>query len=231
MKDSLHKILKPIKEVQLIRGIELPVGLEFRQLVVTGPPGAGKSYYIEQIRGWPNEGFLDLSRKGWWRDRSLVYRPREIHLGIPYIGHKDSLTVFDQEWLDCSPHTLVRRFKEVRRNHPLQVQQSMLEAIEDERQRLEPIRAIATRIIDTSNTDAADLREALIRTLVSEEKASVVSIDFTSFGFKYGIPRDVDFVFDARFLPNPFYVPELRHLTGENEQVYDYVMNGTLAAQ
>jgi len=114
MKDSLHKILKPIKEVQLIRGIELPVGLEFRQLVVTGPPGAGKSYYIEQIRGWPNEGFLDLSRRGWWRDRSLVYRPREIHLGIPYIGHKDAFTVFDQEWLDCYPHTLKIDFPRIR---------------------------------------------------------------------------------------------------------------------
>ena len=103
MKNPLLKILKPIKEVQLIRGIELPVGLEFRQLVVTGPPGAGKSFYINQIRGWPNEGYLDLRRKGWWKDRSLVYRPREIHLGIPYIGHRESLTVFDQEWLD-SPY-------------------------------------------------------------------------------------------------------------------------------
>ncbi len=103
MKNPLLKILKPIKEVQLIRGIELPVGLEFRQLVVTGPPGAGKSYYINQIRGWPNEGYLDLKRKGWWKDRSLVYRPREIHLGIPYAGYRESLSVFDQEWLD-SPY-------------------------------------------------------------------------------------------------------------------------------
>jgi hypothetical protein len=103
MKNPLLKILKPIKEVQLIRGIELPVGLEFRQLVVTGPPGAGKSYYINQIRGWPNEGYLDLKRKGWWKDRSLIYRPREIHLGIPYVGYRESLTVFDQEWLD-SPY-------------------------------------------------------------------------------------------------------------------------------
>ena len=102
MKDPLHKILKPIKETQLIRGIELPVALEFRQLVVTGPPGAGKSYYIDKIGGWPNEGYLDLGRKGWWRDRSLVYRPREIHLGIPYVGFKESLSVFDQEWVETA---------------------------------------------------------------------------------------------------------------------------------
>jgi len=106
MKDRLHKILKPIKETQLIRGVELPVGLEFRQLVVTGPPGAGKTYYINQIRGWPNEGYLDLAKHGWWKDQSLIYRPREIHLGIPYHGFKEPLTVFDQEWLDASPDSL-----------------------------------------------------------------------------------------------------------------------------
>ncbi len=114
MKTSLHKILKPIKEVQQIRGIELPVGLEFRQLVVTGPPGAGKSYYINQIRGWPNEGYLDLKRKGWWKDRSLVYRPREIHLGIPYRGYRESLSVFDQEWLDSAPEKLLIDFPQIK---------------------------------------------------------------------------------------------------------------------
>ncbi|MEE4165743.1 MAG: metallophosphoesterase [Desulfocapsaceae bacterium] len=114
MKNPLHKILKPIKEVQLIRGIELPVGLEFRQLVVTGPPGAGKSYYINQIRGWPNEGYLDLKRKKWWKDQSLVYRPREIHLGIPYVGHRESLTVFDQEWLESPYDTLTIDYPQIR---------------------------------------------------------------------------------------------------------------------
>ena len=113
MKNPLHKILTPITEVQLIRGIELPVGLEFRQLVVTGPPGAGKTYYINQIRGWPNEGYIDLSRKGWWRDQSLVYRPREIHLGIPYEGFPEALTVFDQEWLDCNPDSLRIDYKRI----------------------------------------------------------------------------------------------------------------------
>lgn len=114
MKNPLLKILKPIKEVQLIRGIELPVGLEFRQLVVTGPPGAGKSYYIDQIRGWPNEGYLDLSRKGWWKDRSLVYRPREIHLGIPYVGYREALSVFDQEWLDSPYENLTIDFPKIK---------------------------------------------------------------------------------------------------------------------
>ena len=99
MADPLKKILEPIKELQNIRGIDLPIGLEFLQLVVTGPPGAGKSYYIEQIGGWPNEGYLDLTQKGWWKNQSLIFRPREVHLGLPFHGIKEALTVFDQEWL------------------------------------------------------------------------------------------------------------------------------------
>ena len=103
MTDPLKKILEPIKELQNIRGIDLPIGLEFLQLVVTGPPGAGKSYYIEQIRGWPNEGYLDLTHRNWWKNQSLVFRPREVHLGLPFLGFSEALTVFDKEYLQCSP--------------------------------------------------------------------------------------------------------------------------------
>jgi len=105
--DPLKKILSPIKELQNIRGIALPIGLEFRQLVITGPPGAGKSYYINQIRGWPNEGYIDLTQNHWWKNQSLVYRPREIHLGLPFAGIAEALTVFDKEYLDCQPRPVL----------------------------------------------------------------------------------------------------------------------------
>ena len=103
MIDPLKKILEPIKELQTIRGIDLPIGLEYLQLVVTGPPGAGKSYYIEQIRGWPNEGYLDLTQKKWWKNQTLMFRPREVHLGLPFRGFAEALTVFDKEYLRCQP--------------------------------------------------------------------------------------------------------------------------------
>jgi hypothetical protein len=103
MNDPLKKILSPIKELQNIRGIALPIGLEFHQLVITGPPDAGKSYYINQIRGWPNEGYIDLTQNNWWKNQSLVYRPREIHLGLPFEGIAEALTVFDKDYLDCQP--------------------------------------------------------------------------------------------------------------------------------
>lgn len=103
MVDPLKNSLEQIKDLQNIRGISLPIGLEFLQLVVTGPPGSGKSHYIEQIGGWPNEGYLDLTQKGWWKNQSLIFRPREVHLGLPFRGFKEALTVFDSEWLNSDP--------------------------------------------------------------------------------------------------------------------------------
>lgn len=101
MANVLKKLLHPIEQVQVIRGIDLPIGLEFLQLIVTGPPGAGKTYYINQIRGWPNEGYIDLTLKNWWKDKNLIYRPREVHLGLPFRGFTEALTVFDKEWLEA----------------------------------------------------------------------------------------------------------------------------------
>ena len=101
MIDPLKKKLIPIDDLQEIRGIQLPARLNFVQLVVTGPPGAGKTYYINKVHGWPNEGYVDLTRKGWWKDQTLTYRPREVHLGFPFKGFEEALTVFDKEWLEA----------------------------------------------------------------------------------------------------------------------------------
>jgi calcineurin-like phosphoesterase family protein len=101
MTDPLKKNLVPIEDLQDIRGVQLPVRLNFVQLVVTGPPGAGKTYYINHVHGWPNEGYVDLTRKGWWKDQTLTYRPREVHLGFPFKGFSEALTVFDKEWLEA----------------------------------------------------------------------------------------------------------------------------------
>lgn len=101
MTNILKKLLYPIEQLQTIRGVQLPLGLEFLQLIVTGPPGAGKTYYINQIRGWPNEGYIDLTANKWWKNQSLIYRPREVHLGLPFKGHPEALTVFDKEWLEA----------------------------------------------------------------------------------------------------------------------------------
>jgi energy-coupling factor transporter ATP-binding protein EcfA2 len=89
----------PAQNLVMIKGIPFPEGERFRQIIVTGPPGCGKSTMIAKLGGWPEEGYLDLAAKNWWRSRILTLRPREVHFGIPFSGFQDSLAVFDETWL------------------------------------------------------------------------------------------------------------------------------------
>ncbi len=89
-----------VADLESIRGVAVARGVSFRQIIVTGPPASGKSELLRKLGGWPEEGYLDLARKGWWRDRILTFRPREVHFGFPFIGFEESLAVFDKAWLD-----------------------------------------------------------------------------------------------------------------------------------
>jgi UPF0042 nucleotide-binding protein len=129
-------------------------------------------------------------------------------------------------FLEASDSVLVRRFENVRRAHPLQGDGLLTDGIAAERELLQPLRDEADLILDTSDRSVHDLRRAIEDGFAAgaldgtpELRATVVS-----FGFKYGLPVDADLVVDVRFLPNPFWIPELRELTGQDEEVRDYVL-------
>ena len=141
--------------------------------------------------------------------------------------------VFEILFMDASDETLLKRYKESRRMHPLStIQDSRIEdGIRKERQILKNIKEESDYIIDTSKLLTRNLKEELDRIFVNNEEYNSLMINIVSFGFKNGIPADADLVFDVRFLPNPFYIEELKHLTGNDKEVQDYVMQFSEAEQ
>ncbi|MCI1958930.1 MAG: RNase adapter RapZ [Clostridia bacterium] len=131
---------------------------------------------------------------------------------------------YDILFLDANDSTLIKRFKETRRTHPLSRNGSIEEGIFQERKILEDVKKKSTYIIDTSSILVKELKEIINRIFVLDEKFESIVIKICSFGFKYGIPADCDLVFDVRFLPNPYYIPSLKPLTGNDDDVYNYVM-------
>lgn len=126
-------------------------------------------------------------------------------------------------FLDAQDTELVARYKETRRSHPLAIDGRVLDGITKEREMLLPLKSLADPIIDTSELSPRNLRARILQEFSTAETKSF-RIEVMSFGFKYGLPLDADLVFDVRFLPNPYYIPELRNLTGQEPAVYDYVM-------
>jgi len=150
----------------------------------------------------------------------------------------DSLELIRSKQIDCEiifmqaeESTLLKRYSETRRRHPLTDSNIPLrEALKIEKEMLIPVAKHASVIIDTSRTHYHQLRE-LIRDQVGERHVRHISLQFQSFGFKHGVPLDADFVFDARCLPNPYWVPELRGLTGKDQPVIDFLKDQELVAE
>ncbi|WP_458407006.1 RNase adapter RapZ [Anaerotignum sp.] len=131
---------------------------------------------------------------------------------------------YEIPFLDASDEVLIKRYKETRRSHPLSRNGSIQEGILKEREMLRDVKTKATYIIDTSQALTRQLKEQINGIFVENKAHENLVITIQSFGFKYGIPTDSDLVFDVRFLPNPFYIQELKELTGNDEPVSSYVM-------
>ncbi len=142
----------------------------------------------------------------------------QVHL-IKSQGHDAGIL-----FLDADDETLVSRYKETRRTHPINPESSLTDSIAEERQILREVYNAADVVIDTSNMKLRDLYNKLSSIYSSGNNADAIRVHVTAFGFKYGAPLDADLVFDVRCLPNPFYIEELKYKTGNDKEVQDYVM-------
>ncbi len=144
---------------------------------------------------------------------------------------KENGYLFEILFLEASDPVLLKRYKETRRMHPLSPEGRVEEGMHREREILQGIRQKADYVIDTSNLLTRELKEEIDHIFVRNEEYNSLMISILSFGFKNGIPADADLVFDVRFLPNPFYIDELKHKTGNDKEVQDYVMSFPEASQ
>ncbi|MCS6886138.1 MAG: RNase adapter RapZ [Acidobacteriota bacterium] len=207
-------------------------------VVITGMSGSGKKtavnafedggyFCVDNLPVTLIPKFVELCKKAGYEKTVLVIdaRERSFLTDCPQVlnqlrtNDEVSLRVI---FLEASEEVILRRFSETRRPHPLEeVRSTLLEAIRAERELLEPIKALADTIVDTSEHTVHTLRRYFVEQF-STSRAREVAITVMSFGFKYGIPSVADTVFDLRCLPNPHFVPQLRPLTGIDDAVVEY---------
>lgn len=209
-------------------------------LIITGMSGAGKTqaincledlgyYCVDNLPPVLLTKFVELGMQSGGRV-SKVALVIDVRGGEFFSDFTQALDELRQEgiayeilFLEASNEALVRRFKESRRPHPLSGSGSLLQTIQLERTMLEEVRGRANVVIDTSEERPRKLHEKL-KSLYGEERDGAFVINMVSFGYKMGIPVDSDIVMDVRFLPNPFYIAQMRYLTGEDQEVIDYVL-------
>lgn len=219
-----------------------------RMLIITGLSGAGKSLALQSLEdlGYfcvdnlppsliPKFAELCMQSQGNVKQAAIVcdLRGGEFFSSLAEALDELKQTGFHPEilFLEASDEVLVGRYKESRRRHPLSPAGGILEGIQMERHKLTELRGVAHKIIDTSALTASQLKQQIADLYGNENHAGParLAVSLVSFGYKYAIPLDVDLLIDVRFLPNPFYVSELRPLTGEHPQVQEYIFSNPIA--
>lgn len=211
-----------------------------RFVIVTGMSGAGRTqashcmedmgyYCIDNLPPVLIDKFADICRhsQGKLEKVALVMDLRGGYLFEQLTEELSNLRKNGYEYeilfLDSNDETLIKRYKETRRKHPLAAEGSITDGIKKEREILKSIRESSDYIIDTSNMTLGNLKKKITELFSWGENKENFMINVESFGFKFGMALDADLVFDVRFLPNPYYVPELKHKTGTDKDVVDYV--------
>ncbi|MGN0193944.1 MAG: RNase adapter RapZ [Pseudoramibacter sp.] len=214
-----------------------------KTLIITGLSGAGKSkavdiledegfYCVDNVPVHLVMTFIRLCRNGESEIERLAI-VTDIRGVVSNPDYTATLNQFVQAlpedveilFLEAKPQELVRRYQVSRRKHPLLDQaNTLIGAIDMEQHIMKVLRDRANCVIDTTTLGINDLRKLIVNMLVADKKKAQVGVKVSSFGFKYGMPISADFVFDVRFLPNPYYKADLRQLTGQDEAVQQYVM-------
>lgn len=219
-----------------------------RFVIVTGMSGAGRSSALKMLEdaGYFCVDNLPIPLIPTFARLAVKESPNisnialglDIRSGQALEGAGDILKQLEAEgysyeilFLECSTQVLVKRFKETRRNHPLSGTGRIDKGIEEERSRLTFLKSKADYILDTSQLLVRELKTQIDHIFVENRTYHNFFITLLSFGFKYGIPTDADLVFDVRFLKNPYYVQELKKLTGQDKKVRDYVLTSSMAAE
>ena len=213
-----------------------------RFVVVAGLSGAGKSqamksfedlafHCVDNLPPAMLAEFVELSRRAGAERIALAL---DVRAHGPYgdallelENLRASGVPFELLFLDAGDAAIVRRYSETRRRHPLEGEPQLLEAIAAERRALEPLRARADRLWDTSETTIGQLKARIVGAYAPAPTDHALAISLVAFGFKYGLPPEADLVFDVRFLPNPNYVETLRPLTGHDEAVAEWLLRQT----
>ena len=210
-------------------------------LIVTGMSGAGKSVVLNSLEDVGYHCIDNFPPKLLPKLTDLIMGTSEHAVNLAVVidlrsldfDSIDEMLYFLQDshfvnvhvlYLDANDATLVKRYKETRRTHPLSRDTNLLDGINTERELLKPIFDISDFKIDTTGLAAKDLKQQII-TKYGNVAKDYFSVTFMSFGFKHGTPIDTDIMFDVRFLPNPFYIESMRPQTGLDESVYEYVMS------
>lgn len=210
-------------------------------LIVTGMSGAGKSIVVDALEDLGYFCVDNLPAKLIMTFATLIEKAADEYQKVAIVTDirsgrhfemlpenlknlKDAGLKYKLFYIDADDATLIRRYKETRRNHPLLNENggSLSKSISAERVRLNTLKGVADYYLDTSRLSPTDCKRRVAQMLVDDPDAAL-KIHCMSFGFKYGVPNDCDLMFDVRCLPNPFYIPELKELTGLEDGVKDYV--------
>lgn len=215
-------------------------------VIVSGLSGSGKSHALKcfEDTGYfcvdnlppallPTFVELCTQQSGEIKNVALGIDIRERVFFGDLVGNLDRLKASGHSvhlvFLEAREEILVRRFSESRRPHPLLPHMPVLEGVRFEKEQLAELRKHANRIIDTSDLTVHELRDLLTREFSQDSRAQRLTIFLVTFGYKFGVPYDIDLLFDVRFLRNPFFVPELKPLTGEDPKVQEYVLRDPAA--